>query len=453
MTRFATQRATVAEIRHETFDGRDHLVAPVVAIREMVLDSGFLPAAEIGRFVEAWNGIPLVMDHPTERGVPVSANRPEILERRGVGRLWNARLEDGRLLGELWIDMEKARRLGGEALEALARLERGQPLEVSTGYFTDEEAVEGSFRGRRYEKVQRNLRPDHLALLPNAVGACSWADGCGAPRVNHEGGGGGPAKDTVGRTVRAAVGGIARALGLSPGAGGEPAAAGRRVGLEKYPARMEASMRHNQSGPGGSLGEFLRARRDELGLSNEALAQVSGLDLATIEGVLSGELVRPGDEVLRALADALGLALDDVLSRVETDGGGSGMEAQRVARRAGAPRGNQAQPCAAGRLPGGLDEFLQTIAVPEYRLAIARALDAERERRASLAAALAANARCRLSHAELGGLSTEVLQKLSDTLAPEDYSGRGGPRAGFAGDDTIPPAPSVVLARGEARGR
>ena len=245
MTRFATQRATVAEIRHETFDGRDHLVAPVVAIREMVLDSGFLPAAEIGRFVEAWNGIPLVMDHPTERGVPVSANRPEILERRGVGRLWNVRLEDGRLLGELWIDVEKARRLGGEALEALARLERGQPLEVSTGYFTDEEAVEGSFRGRRYEKVQRNLRPDHVALLPNAVGACSWADGCGAPRVNHEGGGGGPAKDTVGRTVRAAVGGIVRALGLSPGAGGELAAAGRRVGLEKYPARMEASMRHN----------------------------------------------------------------------------------------------------------------------------------------------------------------------------------------------------------------
>ena len=212
-------------------------------------------------------------------------------------------------------------------------------------------------------------------------------------------------------------------------------------------------MRHNQSGPGGSLGEFLRARRDELGLSNEALAQVSGLDLATIEGVLSGELVRPGDEVLRALADALWLALDDLLSRVETDGGGSGMEAQRVARRAGAPRGNQAQPCVAGRLPGGLDEFLQTIAVPEYRLAIARALDAERERRARLAAALAANARCRLSHAELGGLSTEVLQKLSDTLAPEDYSGRGGPRAGFADDDTIPPAPSVVLARGEARGR
>jgi copper chaperone CopZ len=29
------------------------------------------------------------------------------------------------------------------------------------------------------------MGPDHLALLPNSVGACSWQDGCGIPRVNQ----------------------------------------------------------------------------------------------------------------------------------------------------------------------------------------------------------------------------------------------------------------------------
>ena len=33
--------------------------------------------------------------------------------------------------------------------------------------------------------MQYGVVPDHLALLPRAVGVCSWADGCGAPRANE----------------------------------------------------------------------------------------------------------------------------------------------------------------------------------------------------------------------------------------------------------------------------
>jgi hypothetical protein len=72
-------------------------------------------------------------------------------------------------------------------LEVVNRLRAGQPVEVSTGYFADMEATNGVWNGAAYTGITRNIRPDHLALLPDEVGACSWVDGCGAPRVNVKG--------------------------------------------------------------------------------------------------------------------------------------------------------------------------------------------------------------------------------------------------------------------------
>jgi hypothetical protein len=87
----------------------------------------------------------------------------------------------------LWIDINKANELGGDALKVLERLEAGLPVEVSTAYFRDLEPATGEFGGVPYIAIARNLRPNHLALLPDDVGACSWQDGCGAPRVNQRG--------------------------------------------------------------------------------------------------------------------------------------------------------------------------------------------------------------------------------------------------------------------------
>lgn len=177
---------TTADVRQETFEGRAHLVAPVVAIVEGVLNGQLVPAEEISHFVEAWNGIPLMLNHPYLRGVPISANSPPIIEAHGAGRFWNASFVDKRLKGELWVDIAKATTLGGDWLTILERLEKNEPLEVSTAYFHDTKPITGQFNGYSYVGVQHALRPDHLALLPNDTGACSWADGCGAPRRNHQ---------------------------------------------------------------------------------------------------------------------------------------------------------------------------------------------------------------------------------------------------------------------------
>jgi len=171
------------KVSHIEKGGKAYLVAPVVAIRAGVLNNEFVPAEEIGHFVESWNGIIVPLGHPKLRGVPISANSPDI-ESVSPGRFWNASFDGETLRGEIWVDLEKANAIGGDALEAVNRLEKGEGIEVSTAYFRDLEETKGDLNGQKYFGIARNLRPDHLALLLHDIGACSWKDGCGVPRVN-----------------------------------------------------------------------------------------------------------------------------------------------------------------------------------------------------------------------------------------------------------------------------
>jgi hypothetical protein len=174
-------------LRIEVFESRPHLVAPVVLLTEGVHHGSggrlYYPLEELQKYPEAWNGIPLPVFHPDENGNPISANDPAVIDRQTVGRLFNVHLDGNALKGELWVDEEKCRRISSETLDIL---KTGRQLEVSTGVFTEDEMVGGVWNGEEYEAVARNYRPDHLALLPGGRGACSWEDGCGAPRLNKE---------------------------------------------------------------------------------------------------------------------------------------------------------------------------------------------------------------------------------------------------------------------------
>lgn len=172
-------------VRTETLNGKEYLVAPVVAIREGVLNGELVPAEEIGKQFQAWNGVPVTINHPKLNGEYVSASSPEYLGEE-VGRFYNVQFDGNALKGDIWLDVEKINQLGGEALIALERLQKGLPVEVSTGYWAESTNESGVFRGQDYTAVQSRIIPDHLALLPNGIGACSWEDGCGAPRVNDK---------------------------------------------------------------------------------------------------------------------------------------------------------------------------------------------------------------------------------------------------------------------------
>lgn len=174
-----------AAIRREQLQGREYVVAPMAMLTEGVHNGSggplFYPAAECQKAASAWNMRPIVIYHPEINGRGVSACDPIILEKQQVGMVMNTRW-DGKLRSEAWIEEPLANRIEPRVLEAL---EANKMMEVSTGLFTDNEASDGEYNGKAYTHIARNHRPDHLALLPDKIGACSIADGAGLLQLNE----------------------------------------------------------------------------------------------------------------------------------------------------------------------------------------------------------------------------------------------------------------------------
>lgn len=179
------------KIRNVTFEGKEHIVVPVIMMTEGVhCGSGgavFHSMEELGHFPEAWNGIPVCIFHPKAGESYISANSPEVIESQTVGRIFNTFVDGLKLKAECWIDVNKITEISPLAYQYIKEM---RPLEVSVGVFTDDEQVTGTWNGETYCLVAHNHRPDHLALLPGGQGACSWEDGAGirANEIIKEGG-------------------------------------------------------------------------------------------------------------------------------------------------------------------------------------------------------------------------------------------------------------------------
>ena len=178
---FITNQTTTP--RRETLGGREYLVVPVVAIKEGVWNRELVTAQEIAAGFGSWNGRPIMRSPPLdENGQYVAAN---VHGGKVAGRLFNVNFIDNKLKGEMWLELATQ---SASAMEAIKRLDGGMRVEVSTAYWRDVENASGIFNGVRYDAIAHNLKPDHLAILLGSTGACSWAKGCGAPRVNAGGG-------------------------------------------------------------------------------------------------------------------------------------------------------------------------------------------------------------------------------------------------------------------------
>lgn len=178
------------QIRTATFQEREHIVVPVVALVEGVLWAVNSPtpelvlASEFGRTPKGWDGRPVMLDHPDIGGQKVSANSPSILESKSFGLLFNTEVKDNKLTMEAWLDPARAEKVGPEAVRVCERARKGEAIEISVGVFMTLEAADGNYNGKHYEGVWRDLVPDHLAMLPEGMqGACSNEMGCGAPRA------------------------------------------------------------------------------------------------------------------------------------------------------------------------------------------------------------------------------------------------------------------------------
>lgn len=166
------------EVSHRKAQGRDYLVAPMVAVRSQVLNGMYLPPEELEASLLGWDDVPITHNHPD-----FSARDPDIPK---MGRFYNATFEDNSLKGEAWYDLELVADHGEAGEELINRLEAGETIEVSTGYYASLEWQDGTFEDEEYWAIQRDLIPDHIATLLHDIGACSVEDGCGVPRRNEQ---------------------------------------------------------------------------------------------------------------------------------------------------------------------------------------------------------------------------------------------------------------------------
>jgi len=397
MGKLVTLQAFTAEVREETLDGRTYLVAPVVAAVNGVLNNEYLSAEEIlAVAVEQWNDIPLPIAHPGTAEQPASARSVDVIEERVCGRFYNARYEtDGdktKLKGELWIDIEKALTIGANGEAVVNRLRGGQPLEVSTAYFRDVEEAPGVYEGTSYGTVAHNLRPDHLALLPAEIGACSWQDGCGAPRINSE---------EAGETEK-----------------------------EELPVEKENDMKQNDHAT-GILDRIKRILGVNTMNREEMVAKLieSGADEALLENTTDEQVAWMYEhrEVEEQPVEAEPVA-EPVAEQDPVE--------EPVEEPVAEPVAVNADTEIDGVKLGDVMRFYKSQKV---------AANAERE---GLVSSLVANERCTVSKETIALLPTEALKELVANFSPGNYAGVGMPRTNATQE--IPVPPKVVTAkRGE----
>lgn len=181
------------EIRRETLNGTEYLVAPVVAIREGVymyprqngrgIRREFLPEEEIVASVNEWEDQPLTLNHPQDgEGRPGLTVDPS-MEYSEIGLFRNVANKDDALVGETWIEVAEVGDHNGDLENYVNSIEAGSPQEVSTGYRAATDFERGTYENQRYTYIQRKPEPDHLALLTDNPGNCSVEEGCGAGAV------------------------------------------------------------------------------------------------------------------------------------------------------------------------------------------------------------------------------------------------------------------------------
>lgn len=177
----------VGLVRNETLEGRPYLAVPMVMIKEGVLNGSDGPilytSEELAKVPQVWNTKPVVVQHPTLNGKSLSACDPDVLEKYRVGMILNTSWDGQRLKAEAWLEPSRLEAVDSRVLNAV---QKGEMMEVSTGLFSEIEPKPGVFKGRHYKGVVRNLRPDHLAILPDSIGACSIADGAGLMRNSRK---------------------------------------------------------------------------------------------------------------------------------------------------------------------------------------------------------------------------------------------------------------------------
>jgi len=150
------------QIKEWTKHEEGFLDVPVVVISEEVLDYPEFGTQEYvspdiysDKFLSQINGLPFVLEHPTENGKPVDVTS-ENYKRYIKGTLFNpeAQKDKKRVIATLRV-------YDKDTVEAI---ESGDIKELSAKYTSDDIKENGTFEGRPYNVKQTNMILNHLAL-------------------------------------------------------------------------------------------------------------------------------------------------------------------------------------------------------------------------------------------------------------------------------------------------
>lgn len=172
----------------EQLQGVDHFVLPTVGIKEGVWVGSQGPVLylnqEFGKGVSNWDHKPAVVWHPKKNGKPWTAADKEMINKYRTGILLDTGVKNKKLTFNTWVEANRIKELSKKVYD---KIQKGEKVEVSTGMVMDLEKKVGVWNGKRYNAIARNILPDHLAILPDSVGACSVSDGAGLNVTNEAG--------------------------------------------------------------------------------------------------------------------------------------------------------------------------------------------------------------------------------------------------------------------------
>lgn len=176
-------------VKHEYRAGVDYQVYPCVMLVEGVhkgvgADAVYYSPEILSESAPNWNNLPVTVGHPVNlQGEHVLCNPDGTIRQEWeVGHIINARIEDGKLKADIYLNVQRVK---AKAPALLQYLQNGGELQVSTGMLAGLDDSSGTWNGEEYGGAVTTIIPDHLALLPDSTGACNWDDGCGV-RFNAE---------------------------------------------------------------------------------------------------------------------------------------------------------------------------------------------------------------------------------------------------------------------------
>lgn len=176
---FSTKSSGISDPEIRKLHNELHTVLPCT----MMVEGNYVPnvtgstrptklhfsARHLRNSVPTWNGRVVSINHPDQSD---TCNTPEVFNKQGIGVLYNTRYEEDKkaLKADLWINNER-----GKAITN--RVKMGECIDVSIGALGELVPPDKSDLG--YDYVFSNIVGDHLAVLPDGTGACSWRDGAG----------------------------------------------------------------------------------------------------------------------------------------------------------------------------------------------------------------------------------------------------------------------------------